>query len=166
MRTASYEHLDALALGELARDALRSGGAGSIAGERAHLDVVVTLHELRTGLGFGELAAGAAGNLPIDIDALRRIACDADLRRVVTSVRHADPHTGRPIDPVVARLLHAPSEVLDYGRSQRIVPTGLRRRQACPPNIRHPGAWHGRSIIRRRKDRAESRRSTAGGPNG
>lgn len=129
-RASSYDHLNAVALGELVRDALRSGDAGSIAGERAHLDVVVTLHELRAGIGHGEIVTSSAGSLPLDIDALRRIACDADLRRVVTSGQHADPHSGRPIDPVVARLLQAPSEVLDYGRSQRLVPTGLRRRLA------------------------------------
>ncbi|MEI8056354.1 MAG: HNH endonuclease signature motif containing protein, partial [Actinomycetes bacterium] len=34
----------------------------------------------------------------------------------------------QPTDQAIARILAAPSEILDYGRSERIVPPGLRRR--------------------------------------
>ena len=127
-------HENACVLGEIANELLSSDGAGRINGERPHLEVSVTLAELTSGAGYGELGIpGSPRHLrmsPIDIDTVRRISCDAQIRRVVTTGVHRDPESGIEFDPVVGRLLAAPTEVVDYGRAQRIVPPGLKRRLA------------------------------------
>jgi hypothetical protein len=127
-------HENACVLGDIANELLNSDGAGRINGERPHIEISVTLSELSAGAGYGELELpGSPRGLrttPVDIDTIRRMSCDGVIRRVVTTGIHRDPSTGREIDPIVGRLLAAPTEVVDYGRAQRIVPPGLKRRLA------------------------------------
>ena len=116
-------------LGELAHELLNDGGAGVIGGERPHVEISVTLAELRAGNGFGELSIPASNtSVPTAMDTIRQLSCDAHVRRVVTSGTYVDVDTGNSCDAAIARLIAAPSEILDYGRSERIVPPGLRRR--------------------------------------
>ena len=122
-------HQNALILGEIAAELLHDGQAGATGGERPHIEISVTLEELARGVGYGELKIPATNaSVPAAMETIRELSCDGDVRRVVTSGRHVDPDTGDPVDPVIARLIQTPSEVIDYGRSQRIVPPGLRRR--------------------------------------
>ena len=122
-------HQNALILGEVAAELLADGNAGATGGERPHVEISVTLSELARGLGYGELDIPATNESVVAAMAtVRQISCDADVRRVVVSGRHINPDTGDPVDPLIARLIQTPSEVLDYGRSERIVPPGLRRR--------------------------------------
>ena len=128
MATRIYHH-NALILGELAQELLNGGNAGAIGGERPHLELSITLAELAAGVGYGELNIPATNtSVPASIDTIRQMSCDAQVRRVVTSGDHFEPDTGEPVDPVIGRLMQSPSEVVDYGRSERIVPPGLRRR--------------------------------------
>jgi len=141
-------HENALVLGEIATELLNSDGAGRINGERPHIEISVTLAELAQGNGYGELVTpGSPRRLhttPIDIDTVRQMTCDGDIRRVISTGVYRDPDTGARIDPVIGRLLAAPTEVVDYGRAQRIVPPGLKRQlalrdQGCVfPGCRRP----------------------------
>jgi len=122
-------HQNALILGEIAAELLADGNAGALGGERPHVEISVTLDELARGLGYGELGIPATNESVVAAMAtVRQISCDADVRRVVGSGHHINPDTGDPVDPLIARLIQTPSELLDYGRSERIVPPGLRRR--------------------------------------
>ncbi len=127
-------HENALVLGEIAAELLNSDGAGRINGERPHIEISVTLAELAQGTGYGELSTPGAprrqNTTPIDLETIRRMSCDADIRRIVTTGIHRDPDTGDEIDPVLGRLMAAPTEVVDYGRAHRIVPPGLKRQLA------------------------------------
>ena len=122
-------HQNALIVSEIAAELLADGNAGTTGGERPHVEISVTLAELARGLGYGELDIPATNESVIAAMAtVRQISCDADVRLVVVSGHHINPDTGDPVDPVIARLIQTPSEVLDYGRAERIVPPGLRRR--------------------------------------
>ena len=127
-------HENACVLKDIAIELLNSDGAGRINGERPHIEISVTLAELSEGSGYGELELpGSPRGLrttPIDINTIRRMSCDAVVRRVVTTGIHHDPSTGEHIDSAVGRLLAAPTEAVDYGRAQRLVPPGLKRRIA------------------------------------
>jgi hypothetical protein len=127
-------HENALVLGEIAAELLNSDGAGRINGERPHIEISVTLDELTKGTGYGELRTPGSprrlNTVPIDIGTIRRMSCDADIRRVAHTGVYRDPNTGHQLDPVIGRLLAAPTEVVDYGRAHRIVPPGLKRQLA------------------------------------
>jgi hypothetical protein len=94
-----------------------------VAGERPHLTVTVGVDDLRAG-GDGSAELDHAG--PIDSDAVRRIACDASVRRMVLGPR---------------------SEPLDVGRRTSVVPPALRRavimrdRHCQFPGCDRPHTW-------------------------
>jgi uncharacterized protein DUF222 len=88
------------ALVDVARWYLDHNTDNKIARRRTHLDVILTIDNLQNG-GGGELADGTL----IDAKTMARLACDADLHRVI---------------------MDQTSTVLDYGRRARIVPNGLR----------------------------------------
>ena len=121
--SSRIDHRNAVVLGEIARELLDGGRAGTSGGQRPHLEISVTLADLASGIGCAELDRGIFGTVPFPLDAVRRLACDADVRRVIVD------HTAQ-VDPLIRRLLGQDSEVLDYGRAERIVPPGLRRRVA------------------------------------
>ena len=88
---------------------------------RPHLDVVVTIDALQRRLP-GVLLDGST----LDAVSLRRLACDADIHRVITD---------------------ASSAILDYGRRARVVPDIVRRalnvrdRHCRFPGCDRPATW-------------------------
>jgi Domain of unknown function (DUF222)/HNH endonuclease len=72
-------------------------------GERAHVQVTIDLVALTTGVGHGISAQVRAG---LTAEQARQIACDCNVTRILTI---------------------GPSDVIDVGRAQRIVPLALRK---------------------------------------
>jgi hypothetical protein len=83
---------------------------------------------------------------------IARIGCDADVTLITTTGLHRDPQTGAVIEPMLAKLMGAPAQLVGYGRTQRIVPADLRRALAhrdqgcvfphCHRIVRHTQAHH------------------------
>jgi len=121
-RTGAQRRADALV--ELARGRLESGDLPDVAGQRPHLIVTAPLATLR------QDPMAPAGDLdwaaPMPAEAVRRLACDASVRRV---------------------LLDPDSEPVDVGRATRTVPPALRRvlelrdRGCRFPGCDRPPAW-------------------------
>ena len=99
-RTPAQRRADALV--ELARRALDGAGLPSVGGERPHIQIRVDLATLLARTGTA--AADWAG--PLTAGAALRLACDATISPVLTA---------------------GPSEVLDLGRSVRLVSPAQRR---------------------------------------
>src|SRR5450759_4836956 len=99
-RTPAQRRADALV--ELARRTLDSAELPTTAGERPHLQIRVDLATLLAGTG----TAGADWAGPLSAGAALRLACDATTSPVLTA---------------------GPSEVLDLGRSVRLVSPAQRR---------------------------------------
>jgi hypothetical protein len=110
------------ALGEICRQWLDLAERPSVVGERPHVMVTVDADALASRRGAGEL--DHAG--PVDVDAVRALACDASVMRVVMSGR---------------------SEPLDVGRRTPVVPPSMRRavivrdRRCRFPGCRRPHTW-------------------------
>jgi hypothetical protein len=120
LRTPAQRRADAL--GEICRRYLDSSDRPVVAGERPHVLVSVDLQTLQGSGGRAELQDAG----PITPEAARRLACDADLSRVVT---------------------RGPSEPLEIGRRTPVVPPALRRAvvardRGCRfPGCGRPQAW-------------------------
>lgn len=134
-----YEQ-NAIVLNEIADELLNGGHAGVIGGERPHVEITVNLADLADQTGHGELTLIGAQNparfTPLSIEQIREHACDAHVRRVVlktpTPIRHSDAEPDDEYERghrhrLIEWLMRAPSEIIDYGREQCIVPSGLRR---------------------------------------
>jgi hypothetical protein len=112
------------ALVELARRLLDGGTLSTNGGERPHVSVVAPLETLeqRAGAPMATIEWGG----PICGEAARRLACDAEVSRVITDGR---------------------SEPLDVGRSTRTIPAALRRaivardRHCIFPGCDRPPPW-------------------------
>ena len=100
-RTPAQRRADAL--GEICRQWLDAGDRPAVGGERPHLNVTVGAEVLRD--GAGEPSEGDHVG-PVSPEAARKLACDAQIRRVV---------------------LAGASEPLDVGRRTPVVPPGMRR---------------------------------------
>ena len=115
-RTAGQARADALTA--LATGALDGGRLADRNGERPHLTVTVDLPTLQRASGA---TAGSGADLdwvgPIPADTARRIACDANVARILTA---------------------GPSIILDAGRATRVIGPGLRRALA----VRDHGCIH------------------------
>ena len=119
VRSPARRRADALV--DVVRWYLDHNNDNAIARRRTHLDVIITIDALQHGQG-GELPDGTL----LDPNTMARLACDADVHRVV---------------------MDRSSTVLDYGRRARIVPNGLR--EALNVRDRHcrfsdcdrPPAW-------------------------
>jgi hypothetical protein len=98
VRTPARRRADALV--DVARWYLDHNTDNRVARRRTHLDVIITVDNLQHG-GCGELPDGTL----VDAKTMGRLACDADLHRVI---------------------MDRSSTVLDYGRRTHIVPHGLR----------------------------------------
>ena len=85
------EVLRADAMRELVRQAMGHGDLPRARGERPRLSVTIGVDALRTGAGFGRTESGE----DISADAVRRIACDADLFALIMSRRGAPLRMGR-----------------------------------------------------------------------
>jgi hypothetical protein len=120
LRTPGQRWADALV--EVARRSLDAADRPTVAGERPHITVTVDLGVLQGEAGVGRLDhAGLVG-----AEAVRRLACDASVSRVV---------------------LAGASEPVDIGRRTPVVPPSLRRAvvlrdDSCRfPGCRRPQAW-------------------------
>lgn len=119
-RTPAQRRADAL--GEICRQWLDLAERPAVAGERPHVTVTVDADTLASRRGAGEL--DHAG--PVDVDAVRALACDASVMRVVMSGR---------------------AEPLDVGRRTPVVPPSMRRavivrdRRCRFPGCDRPHAW-------------------------
>jgi hypothetical protein len=120
MRTGAQRRADAL--GEICRQWLDPSNRTEVAGERPHVTVNLDFEVLAARSGRAEL--DDAG--PITAQTARRIACDAQITRLITRGR---------------------SEVLDVGRRTAVVPTALRkalvvRDEHCAfPGCDRPQSW-------------------------
>ena len=141
-----YEQ-NANVLAEIADELLTGGHAGVIGGERPHVEITISLADLVDQTGHGELTLIGASNpdrfAPIPTTKVREHTCDAHIRRVILNEppvmrastttrgtqladpahRQQDEHRER----LIRWLLRAPSDIVNYGREERIVPPGLRR---------------------------------------
>ncbi|HEX3811238.1 MAG TPA: DUF222 domain-containing protein [Mycobacteriales bacterium] len=99
-RSPARRRADALVA--LSEQALNRGDLPTVAGERPHVTVTLSLADLRDGTGHATLNTGA----PISLATARRIACDAS---------------------VIPIVLGSDSEPLDVGRASRTIPLGIRR---------------------------------------
>jgi hypothetical protein len=120
LRTPTQRRADAWT--ELAQRYLNSPERPSVGGERPHLTLTVDVGTLRSGTGSGQLDHAGA----LTAGAVRRVACDAAVMRVVTA---------------------GDSMPLDVGRKTAVIPAHLRRAVvvrdgACRfPGCRRPQAW-------------------------
>ena len=140
-RSAAQRRADAL--GELARQALQTGRLPQEGGLRPQLTVTIELASLLAepgGVGGLGGVGGWGGTLPGET--ARRLACDATITRAIVD-RHptsADPGQPRGAEDgggLAARLRHAitllppplgaPTQLLDLGRTTRLVTPALRR---------------------------------------
>lgn len=100
----SREHRYADALVELCAHRLDGGQIPQTASQRSHLQVTTTVATLRDLPGAPAAELEFAGL--VAARTVQRLACDATITRV---------------------LVEAPSQVIDVGRSERVVPAALRR---------------------------------------
>ncbi|HEX4755631.1 MAG TPA: DUF222 domain-containing protein [Candidatus Dormibacteraeota bacterium] len=102
LRARQHRYADALV--ELCAHRLDAGQVPATASQRSHLQVTTTVETLR------DLRGAPAGELEfaglVAARTVQRLACDATITRV---------------------LVDAPSQVIDVGRSERVVPGALRR---------------------------------------
>jgi len=99
-RSPSQRRADALT--EICRRHLDSSDRATVGGERPHLLVSVDLETLEGRAGrLADLDTG-----PINLEAVQRLACDADVSRIIT---------------------RGGSEPLEAGRRSRVIPAPLRR---------------------------------------
>jgi hypothetical protein len=120
-RSAAQRRADAL--GEVCRGWLTHADRPIVGGERPHITVVADLDTLEgRSPGRSETSVGTA----VPAETVRRLACDAQVSRVITSGR---------------------SEPLDVGRTVRVVPPSLRRalsvrdRGCAFPTCDRPVSW-------------------------
>jgi Domain of unknown function (DUF222)/HNH endonuclease len=120
-RSAAQRRADAL--GEVCRGWLSHADRPIVGGERPHITVVADLDTLEgRSPGRSETSVGTA----VPAETVRRLACDAQVSRVITSGR---------------------SEPLDVGRTVRVVPPSLRRalsvrdRGCAFPTCDRPVSW-------------------------
>jgi hypothetical protein len=120
LRTPAQRRADAWT--ELAQRYLDSPERPSVGGERPNLTLTVDVDTLQAGTGSGQLDHAGA----LTAGAVRRLACDAALMRVVTS---------------------GGSMPLDVGRRTAVIPAHLRRAVVVRdgtcrfPGCRRPHAW-------------------------
>jgi hypothetical protein len=90
------------ALVQLSEQALGRGDLPTIAGEKPHVTVTISLDNLRSGTGHGTLNTGT----PISVETARRIACDSS---------------------VIPMVLGSQGEPLAIGRASRTITPEIRR---------------------------------------
>jgi 5-methylcytosine-specific restriction endonuclease McrA len=111
------------ALGEVCRGWLSRADRPSTGGERPHLTVIVDLETLE---GRAGRPVATSEGVPLGPEAVRRLACDASVSRVITGAR---------------------SEPLEAGRTTRVIPPALRRavvvrdRGCAFPGCGRPASW-------------------------
>ncbi len=122
-RTQRRDHLNALALADLARRCLDAGTLGSKHAQRPHVTLAVHLDDLTRGIG-GTLRLPGFGETLLPPASVARILCDADLTGVLT--RPTD-HGDDEGDDLAAVIRERGREVLHVGRAHRTAPPRLRK---------------------------------------
>ena len=128
-RTAAQRRADALV--ELARHALDTGHLPEQAGERPHITITVplaTVSDASSDSGHVPAEADLVG--PIGRPALRRLACDAIVTRIITAGQAEKPLPRGYLDALPPPL-RGPSQILDVGRSARTATTAIRKALAA-----------------------------------
>jgi hypothetical protein len=123
------EHLNALALADLARRCLDGGSLGTKHAQRPHVTLTVHADDLVHGIG-GTLRLPGHGEALLPPASVARILCDADLTAVITRPTDSsgcppDGHAG-PSD-LAEVIRERGREVLHVGRAHRTAPPRLRR---------------------------------------
>jgi hypothetical protein len=123
------EHLNALALADLARRCLDGATLGTKHAQRPHVTLTVHADELTHGIG-GTLRLPGVGEQLLPPASVARILCDADLTAVLTRRTDSpgctdDGHTGPSELADVVR--ERGREVLHVGRAHRTAPPRLRK---------------------------------------
>jgi hypothetical protein len=123
------DHLNALALADLARRCLDGALLGTKHAQRPHVTLTVHADDLAHGLG-GTLRLPGVGEALLPPASVARILCDADLTGVLT--RTTDSATGSPDSQANAGGLaevirERGREVLHVGRAHRTAPPRLRK---------------------------------------
>ena len=128
LRTPAQRRADAL--GEICRAHLDSPERPVVAGERPHVLVRVDLRSLVSGSGAAELEDAG----PITAETARRIACDAQVSRVITIGASVPLELGRRAPVVPAALRRA---VVARDRGCRFPGCGRLRRWCDPHHVVH-----------------------------
>jgi hypothetical protein len=123
------DHLNALALADLARRCLDSGSLGIKHAQRPHVTLTVHADDLAHGIG-GTLRLPGIGEALLPPASVARILCDADLTAVIT--RPTDSTTRSPdgqaeADGLADVIRNRGREVLHVERAHRTAPPRLRK---------------------------------------
>jgi hypothetical protein len=120
------DHLNALALADLARRCLDGAVLGTKHAQRPHVTLTVHLDDLVNGLG-GTLRLPGIGEALLPPASVARILCDADLTAVLT--RPTDcTEGGRSASGGLAEVIRERGrDVLHVGRAHRTAPPRLRK---------------------------------------
>jgi hypothetical protein len=123
------EHLNALALADLARRCLDGAVLGTKHAQRPHVTLTIHLDELTHGIG-GTLRLPGIGDQLLPPSSVARILCDADLTAVLTRPTDSPGCTddGRVGPSELAEVIRERGrEVLHVGRAHRTAPPRLRK---------------------------------------
>jgi hypothetical protein len=120
------DHLNALALADLARRCLDGAVLGTKHAQRPHVTLTVHLDDLTHGTG-GTLRLPGVGEALLPPASVARILCDADLTPVITHPTHCSDG-GRSESGGLAEVIRDRGrEVLHVGRAHRTAPPRLRK---------------------------------------
>jgi hypothetical protein len=123
------DHLNALALADLARRCLDGAVLGTKHAQRPHVTLTVHADDLAHGVG-GTLRLPGIGEAFLPPASVARILCDADLTAVLTSPTASttgSPHGQAEADGLADVIRDRGREVLHVGRAHRTAPPRLRR---------------------------------------
>lgn len=128
-RTASQRRAEGLV--EIVRHALDHGDLPDMGGERPHLLLVTEIGALRREAGSAPAELRFSG--PMASESARRLACDAEVTRVVIGDRTTpavlvgDGEVSKLLLNALPPQLRGPSEPLDVGRSARLATPAIRK---------------------------------------
>jgi hypothetical protein len=121
------DHLNALALADLARRCLDGGVLGTKHAQRPHVTLTVHLDDLVHGLG-GTMRLPGLGEALLPPASVARILCDADLTAVITHPTDSSGSSGITDQSGLAEgIRERGREVLHVGRAHRTAPPRLRK---------------------------------------
>jgi hypothetical protein len=120
------EHLNALALADLARRCLDGAVLGTKHAQRPHVTLTVHVDDLVHGIG-GTLRLPGIGEALLPPASVARILCDADLTPVITRPTDSTGSGGDERSRLADVIREQGREVLHVGRAHRTAPPRLRR---------------------------------------